>query len=170
MALRKPRLSPVYLLTIVVLACTGVVVWSNQPWGDGFQALRARAATTSGRPLLVVAFQEGDCESNLEFLSVLERPEFTGRVAVMALFSGTRGQLDPVVEGLESRYPGARFELAAPRDRQLLSLLGHPATPYWVLLDASGAVRLSAPAPSTSRAYAAFAESLQLHLRAGDRT
>jgi hypothetical protein len=169
MPARAFRISLPYVLTLVVLACTGAVVLTDQG-ADGYGALQRRFGASPGRALLVVAFQQRDCESNLEFLHVLERPELKDDVSVVALFSGSEGEFADAAQHLQSRYPGVRFERLGGRERRLLSQLGHPATPYWLLLDGSGAVRLSAPAPPDPLAYRTFAQSLQLSLLSMART
>jgi hypothetical protein len=170
MATRAFRISLPYVLTLIVLACTGAVMLADQGAADDYGSLQRRFGASPGRALLVVTFQQRDCESNLEFLHVLERPELRDGVAVVALFSGTDGELEAARERLQSRYPGVRFERLGSRERRLLSRLGHPATPYWLLLDGSGAVRLSAPAPPDPLAYRTFAQSLQLSLASTART
>jgi hypothetical protein len=162
---RKLGSSPVYLLTALVLGCTGAVLWTDSRLAGDYRVLRESFAGSPARPLLVVTFQEADCENNLAFLAVLERPEFMDRLTAVALFSGTRGEYESVATRLEARFPHVRFARMAQRERRLLSQLGHPATPYWLLLDASGAVRLSAPAPGNPLTYPEFSESLRLNLR-----
>lgn len=111
--MRKLGISPVYLLTALVLGCTGAVLWTGSRLAGGYGVLQESFAGSPARPLLVVTFQEGDCENNLEFLAVLERPEFMGRLAVVALFSGTRAEYESVVERLEARFSRVRFERMA---------------------------------------------------------
>jgi hypothetical protein len=169
MAERSFRRSVPALLTLVVLACTGAVLVRENRAAGGYEALH-RSYGPQAHALLVVTFQERDCENNLEFLTVLERPEFRERVGVLALFSGSSREFGAAAARLESRYPHVRFERLDSGERRLLSQLGHRATPYWVMLDATGAVRLSAPAPPDPLAYRTFAESLRLSLVPTGRT
>lgn len=170
MAARAFRISLPYVLTLIVLACTGAVLLADDGAADGYGGLQRRLGASPAHALFVVAFQQRDCESNLEFLHVLERPEFRDGVTVVALFSGTRGEFADAIVRLESRYPRVRFARLGSRERRLLSQLGHAATPYWLLLDRSGAVRLSAPAPPDPLAYRTFAQSLELSLASMSRT
>jgi hypothetical protein len=91
------RVSVARFLTLVVLACTGVLLWGDRRRVDTFVALGARAGVPTGQPVLVVAFQARDCDSNLGFLSVLERPELSTSVSALGLFSGTRAEFDGVI-------------------------------------------------------------------------
>jgi hypothetical protein len=170
MATRAFRISLPYVLTLIVLACTGAVLLADDGTADGYGGFQRRFGVSPAHALFVVAFQQRDCESNLEFLHVLERPELRDRMAVVALFSGTSGEFADAIGRLESRYPRVRFARLGSRERRLMSQLGHAATPYWLLLDRSGAVRLSAPAPPDPLAYRAFAHLLALSLAPMPRT
>lgn len=160
MRITSLRLSSVRFLTAVVVACTGMLLWSNRRHVETFDALGVRADVPAGKPMLVVAFQARDCDSNLGFLSVLERPELGTRVATVGLFSGARAEFDSVIPRLNVRYPHVRFELLRPGEARLLDALGHRATPFWLFVDGSGALRLSEQAPSTPQSYPRFAQSL----------
>lgn len=167
MRISTPRISAVQFLTLIVLACTGVLLWGDRRQVGTFVSLGARAGVPTGQPVLVVAFQARDCDANLGFLSVLERPELSTSVAALGLFSGTQAEFDGVIARLNRRYPHVRFELLRPGEARLLSVLGHRETPFWLFLDRSGALVLSEQAPSTPLAYASFAQSIRdrVHVR-----
>lgn len=162
------KLPPVrLLLTLVVLVCTALVMRGDGRHPMAFAELLDRPGTPAAKPLLVLTFQHRDCGSNLGFLAVLQRPELESKVDVLGLFRGSSEEFDDVIPRLEARYPHVRFQLLERRQERALALLGHRSTPFWLFVDASGAVRRSGPAPAGPTAYPRFAQALGQEL-AGD--
>ncbi len=113
-----------------------------------------------GKQFLVVAFTYEDCEANLDFLSLIERPELSASVNVLALFSGRSKEFNEVRGRLESRYPHVRFRTLRDRQAKDLALLGHRSTPFWVLFDRTGTLTGSGAAPENPLDYSRFASVL----------
>jgi hypothetical protein len=159
---RIGRLAGAPLLTAIVLVCTGALLLQRSTGLPALSLLRAHAAPAPSTPVLLVAFQARDCDGNLEFLSVLQRPVFKGRVPAVALFSGSREEFRRVYPRLASRYPHVSFTRLSRKEARSLAVLGHRSTPYWALLDQAGAVRVSGPAPGNPMDYNGFAELVAL--------
>lgn len=148
------------ILTAVVLTCTGALLWNRGATGTALSSFHAREAARPNEQILFVAFQMADCEANLGFLSVLQRSAFKGRVRPVALFDGSTSDFNHLRPRLEGQYPHVHFAKLRRSEARTLSLLGHTSTPFWILLDESGAIRASGGAPRQPTGFARFETAL----------
>lgn len=135
-------LPPAAFLLLLVAA---VGIRGESPAGPDPQLL---ALAGGGPPVLLLAFQQGDCGTYARGLASWNEVARSGEARVTAV--GIRFPDEPlvrteVVGALALEYP-VRFDLARTGERLLLRL-GYRRTPVAMLLDRSGRVRLSFPLP-----------------------
>lgn len=148
--------------TLAVLACTayvGLGARTPAPIHDLVVEVGAAASPKAYRALVV--FQVPDCEASLDtVLDLLDEPAIRSRVVVYGALAGRDFRQDEIP--LKART--ARFERAVVRmDRhwmRSLVPLGHRGTPFLVVLDSDGQVRLSAKAPTTPEEHQYLARLL----------
>lgn len=144
---------------VLAAGMTSVVVLA------AFSALRPRGSVPAISSLLpprstvtaaqrfsaVVVAQPADCDGNLGFFAVFERPSLAGRIdSHHVLIQGTA----PDTVALRNRLPRAlrraRIELLADSHRALLHALGYRATPLLLLFDREQRLRYAGVVPMTS--------------------
>jgi hypothetical protein len=145
---------------IAVALCTAALLFAN-PRPKALASVLP--APEPGAPFRAyVFFQPVDCSGNLEFLRVFARPKFRSSVAVT-------GMLPPGTAANEKVDATRRFgdltgspvvlsssgEIAAA-----LVSLGYRATPFVVVVDEEGQVRLAASVPLSFEASRTFERQL----------
>lgn len=96
---------------------------------------------------VVVVYQEGDCDGSLAGLQLLRRSSLRGQIAFDAVFVGTSEAMAESIDRLAAggvKLTAVRFGSTL---RSQLLPLGYHATPFLVVLDRKGRVRLTAPLP-----------------------
>ena len=103
-----------------------------------------------------------DCQSNLGFLSLLRRPEIrTGISLSDAWVIGSGVDTDSVRPYVDALGLGAvRTQAIAWAALSNIAMLGAAHTPFLVVFDSLGSVRLVADVPASPRAYVALASML----------
>ncbi|HEX6042318.1 hypothetical protein [Longimicrobium sp.] len=159
---RRPYDLALATATIAILGCTAVLALrssSDDPFANGFGA----------GDRVTVFLQERDCTSNLAFLQLLARAEFSSTTpAVVYDVGGSES-----ANRLAARFRGQNLPFrtrAAPRGAlSRLRQMGYQATPVLVLLDDESRVRLVAAAPRTQDEMRTLASTLRVLTR-GART
>jgi hypothetical protein len=152
----RPELAACAIITAVML-CTGALL--ARPAGDA-PPLAAALPRLDGDARDYDAYlvvQADDCASSLKMLTLFERPPVKARVGLaQLLLVGTAGDLVRARRLLGGTGTGAPIRLADERVRRALGAVGYRATPFVVVTDRSGAVKLTAQAPATPEEYVAF--------------
>lgn len=109
----------------------------------------------------VVVFQAGDCESNLNFLNLFNRPQLRAQMHTQVLL-GPSGLLrwKSDEERVQAALPGLRYRRATRREWRTLVDQGVDRTPYIVVRDEAGHVRLAHPAPASITDFLNLADDL----------
>lgn len=136
---------------VVVLCTVGLLIANPKP--EALHAvLPAPESTTPFRAYIF--FQPMDCSGNLEFLRVFARPKFRSSIAVTGMLSpGTAA--DQKAEAIRrfGDLTGSRAVLSSSREvAAALVALGYRTTPFVVVLDGQGHVRLATPVPQSFEA------------------
>jgi hypothetical protein len=143
-----------------VLLCTaGLVIASPQPTSLG--AVLPKPA--QGAPFRAyVFFQPVDCSGNLEFLRILARPKFRAAIAVTGMLApGTRVDEEADAKRRFGALTGGGVVI--PSSRQVAAALvplGYRTTPFVVVLDREGQVRLATSVPQSFEASRGFERQL----------
>ena len=147
---------------LVVLACTALLLLVPPPvvaFGP------APGEAREGKLTFVVALQPRDCEGNLGFLRLLDRPRIASRTAALALLDGERKEIASARSRIERNAPAFTLRPLSRREAGALAVLGYRRTPYWVLFDTEGRVRLAGHAPRTPGEYLQTARLLEETVR-----
>lgn len=145
---------------LMVILCTAGLVIAKPATRPLGAVLPASGPATPFRAY--VFFQPIDCSGNMEFLRVFARPRFRSHVSVT-------GMLVPGVTADDKRDATRRFrnltgssvvEGASRETRAALRALGYLQTPFVVVLDEQGQVRLATPVPASFEASRTFERQL----------
>jgi len=150
----RPELAACAIITAVML-CTGALL--ARPAGDAPPLAAALPRPDGdGRDYDAhLVLQADDCASGLKVLTLFERAPVKARVGLaQLLLVGTERDLVRARRRLDGA--GAPIRLADERVRRALGAVGYRATPFVVLTDRAGAVKLTAQAPATAEEYVAF--------------
>jgi hypothetical protein len=129
--------------TLVVVLSTAIIVMRPSRHSDG--ALRTLADGQRSR--MYVVFQERDCEANLDRFHEIQRLAANGTARVSGLFWGTAQELDRTRTVLGGGTVAEDARLLSATQRRTLTALGQRVTPFLLLVDSVGRVRLLAPVP-----------------------
>jgi hypothetical protein len=131
--------------TSVVLACTAFLRIQSSSVELGELAGGPPARGNGYRVLLV--FQVRDCESPRPWLRVFDEPGIRERVAVSGVVLGGGVKEGEAAERIEAVYRRIPLRAAGRAGARTLWWLGYRSTPYVIILDSDGRVRLATPAP-----------------------
>jgi hypothetical protein len=136
------------LATASVFACTLLLVRypaSNAPLSN---LLSADDSLRPGEFHAVLLLQPADCASRMETLYALTPGRRAHGITATALIIGSNAEARQAMRGLRSRgiQLPVRNRRSAPR---VLQTLGYTHTPFVVVFDSAGRVRLAAPAPGS---------------------
>lgn len=99
----------------------------------------------------VVVAQPADCDGNLGFFAVFERPSLAAHIDTHhVLIQGTGSDTVALRTRLPRALRHARIELLADSHRALLQALGYRATPLLLLFDRERRLRYAGVVPMTS--------------------
>lgn len=99
----------------------------------------------------VVVAQPADCDGNLGFFAVFERPSLADHITThRVLVQGTGRDTVALRNRLPRALRQARIELLAESHRTLLHALGYRATPLLLLFDRERRLRYAGMVPMTS--------------------
>jgi hypothetical protein len=139
------KAAPALLLGVVSLAL--VAASAHRPFAASpfAEAGVPVGADTSKLLHAYVVMQAGDCNSNLEFLHVFDRPGLKERYGLSGLVvessaSDARAILAEKQIALPVKEMSARMAAHS-------KLLGYPKTPFLVVINRGGMIRFAAPAP-----------------------
>ena len=159
------ELASILTAVLVIVACT-VMLLRRTP-GQQSLASTLRPATgpaagqLKGQLEAYIVLQLKDCSSGLEFASLFARPSVRRRVHFRGfLLLGTEVDIQVVrrrLAALGFHDPVRRVGQSATG---ALAALGHRATPFVVVLDEQGSVRLSVASPSTPQEFVHLAALL----------
>jgi thioredoxin-related protein len=144
----------------VVLVCAVVIFRARTPVSLASIA-ESSVLTDSGRYTALIVFQEKDCESNLRLLSLFERPRIRpyfrerGLLLASGYFPDNR-----LVETVRTALPDFGFRRGSPREWRTLERMGVVQTPHLIVLDGTGQVVYSAPAPADPAEYVELTRGL----------
>lgn len=145
----------VALATIIVLGCTVALALEHR--GAGAFLDEAPGAQTAA-----VFLQERDCTSNLAFLQLLARPEFSHRFTVVVYDVGGRRSINRMTAHLRGQDLPFRVAPAPPGSLPRLRRMGYRSTPVLVLVDQGSRVRLATAAPTTADEMQRLASALHV--------
>ncbi len=99
----------------------------------------------------VVVIQPADCDGNLGFFAVFERPSLAPHIRThRVLIQGTSTDTLTLRPRLPRALRQARIELLREPQRALLHAIGHRATPLLLLFDAERRLRYASVVPMTA--------------------
>ncbi len=146
---------------IMIIACTALLLGHSPGQHSLERALRPVPQEPAQELEAYLVFQLEDCAGNLEVAHLFARPSIRHRVRLRELLLlGTEAELQVVrrrFAALDLRYPVRRI------DRRLataLATLGHQATPFLIVLDERGSLRLSVSSPRTPEEFVRLAALL----------
>ena len=148
---------------VVAAAASGIVVAQSWPKPSLSRALHDHWVGNSDVHFHAHVFTRlADCRSNLGFLSLFRRPEIRAGISLSdAWVIGPAGDADSVRPYVEA------FGLNAVRINGItvaalsnVAVLGAAHTPFIIVFDRLGSVRLVADVPASPRAYVALASML----------
>lgn len=145
---------------VVVVACTVLLLRAPAHAAALGDVVLAGEEPAGGRGTFVLVAQAEDCEDNLRFLTLLERPTLRRTTRGIGLFMGSAEEYARWEDRL--RESGVRWRRASRGELDALAALGHRSTPFWVLLDTNGGVRLSGGAPRGPEDHLALGRLLEL--------
>jgi hypothetical protein len=146
---------------LMIIGCTALLLGRSPDRNTLGRVLRPTPQVPAQRLDAYLVFQLEDCAGNLEVAHLFMRPSIRERVQLRELLLlGTEAELQAVrrrFAALDLQYPVRRI------DRRLataLATLGHQATPFLVVLDERGTVRLSVSSPRTPEEFVRLAALL----------
>ncbi len=140
-----------WIAVLLLLACTAAVLVFNtrpRPLGPVLGSAHPAPADHNAFRAYVV-LQSEDCDSNLEFLRVFSRPKFRSRISVVGVVTGTDspGETATAAQLMAAQHSSIEVIEITREIARALTPLGFETTPFLVLLDPQGKVRLATPAP-----------------------
>lgn len=144
---------------VVVLCTAGLLVANPRPKALGL-VLPVPEVETAFRAY--VFFQPIDCSGNLEFMRVFARPKFRSSIGVTGMLSPSIAEDERVDAKRRFRdLTGSPAVLSSSREvAAALVALGYRTTPFVVVLDEHGQVRLAASVPVSFEAGQNFERQL----------
>ena len=158
---RQSVVAVAFAAVIAGASATVVAQWWPRP--SLSRALHGqRRGNTDSRFHAHVFTSLADCKSNLGFLSLLRRPEIRSGIALSdAWVIGPAVDADLVRPYVDALGLGAvRTKSIAWAALAKIAVLGAAHTPFVVVFDNLGTVRLVAEVPASPRAYVALASML----------
>lgn len=146
---------------LVVLVCTALILTPHLRRTSLSRAV-LHAQPADGRHRFVFVVQARDCEGNLWFLDLLQRPELKRSFVPVGLFAGDERDLPHASARVAEHAPASALRVMSRGEAIALSSLGHPGTPYWLVIAPEGNVVLSGPAPASPDGYLRMARMLEL--------
>lgn len=154
------------ILTVATVAaaslCTGILLPRASHAPTLAHILGEPGPAGGGRFQVTVVFKLEDCESNLQFLALFQRPRIRQSTHVTALLAADQRMLGDARRALRRWVPTVNVRWANPAAIRSLRSLGFQRTPFLLVLDPAGRLRLAAPAPSTPEAYVRLGTVLSL--------
>ena len=129
---------------------------SERTIGSAFGADKAE----SRKLRAFVLFRLSDCQGNLNFARLFER-DTTHVLLSSLLLVGTPGELKVARDQLQERGIDAPLALATRGMEQAMRILGAKRTPFLVVFDGDGVVRLAMPSPAGTDETVAFPKFLK---------
>lgn len=130
------------------LAVGAVLLLSELPARTAESVLDVTGVAAGGALAATVVVQPEDCEGNLSLLGLLKRPVVARAVpTVQLLMIGTAADTVGLRERLGTDAVDVAFRPVKDRSVRPLRFLGFLRTPFVVVLDAAGQVRLAQEAP-----------------------
>lgn len=154
---------------LLVLLCTALILSPHLTRNSLSRAV-LRDQALDGQHRFVYVVQAGDCEGNLWFLDLLQRPALRQAFKPIGLLAGEKDDLPFVSQRIAEHVPGSPVRVITRAEAIALGTLGHTGTPYWFVIAPEGSVVLSGPAPATPAGYLRMARMLELlsQSRAGE--
>lgn len=163
--MRHPRATTCFRSAPAALAATlGVLALTATltPETGAPGRLAVGEAPAAGALGLHVAFQLADCASTLAFLDILGHPSLAGRVRLSSLiFIGEAGDTAAAARALGDVAVGRPLIVASAPTRRALRRLGFRRTPFLLVEDTAGVVRMASPVPRGPLELRALHESLR---------
>jgi hypothetical protein len=151
--------------TLVVLGCTVVLRAPALPRSLATLAAIPESASGSAQGAsgfrAVVVFQEADCESSLPWLRVFDEPEVRGRVSLSGVVVGRNADPERAADRMAFAFRRLPVLAAGRSGAVALWTLGYRSTPYVLIFDPTGRLRLAGPAPAGEEARAAFGATVR---------
>lgn len=144
----------------VVLLCTAILL-AGTPRSGPLGALLP--VPPGAQPYhAYVFFQPADCATNLEFLRIFARPRFRSTVSVTGMLSGSTSTEATVNATHRFTDLTGRGSVLSPSRKTAGALvaLGYRTTPFVIILDPSGRVRLASAVPTSFEASRQFEKQL----------
>lgn len=157
MGVRARHAAGVVAATLVVLGCTFVLRAPALPMPLATLAASADAAGFRA----IVVFQEADCESSLPWLRVFDEPDVRARVSLAGVVVGRGADAARAADRMAFAFRRLPVQAAGRRGAVALWTLGYRSTPYVLIFDPTGRLRLAGPAPAGDEARAAFGATVR---------
>ncbi len=156
---RCPGTAPAALAaTLAAIALTATLT----PQAGAFGRIAPGVAPPVGELGVHVVFQLADCPSTFAFLDILGHPTLSGRVRLSTLvLIGEPADVPAAARALGDVAGGLPLTVASAPTRRAFRRLGFRRTPFLLVEDAAGVVRLAAPVPRGPRELRALHRSLQ---------
>jgi hypothetical protein len=158
--LSKVDSSATLIATAIIIACTALLLRQRAPSPLVGELVPATAGV-QGKYRLVTVFQLGDCDSRLDFLTTLQTSRIAGMVDNTLLFVGSDRDYADVRKRLSTRVGSVAVSRASSRTIRQLRPFGYAMTPFTIVLDPQGRVRLTLPTPEAASAVGLVESSLR---------
>lgn len=117
------------------------------------------AADLRGAPLrLLVFFQEEDCDGSLLGMRVIAHPSLAEHISVEAFLVSTGSRAD--IDEIRRSVGDVPVTVLTRVTRRALLPLGYSRTPFVVVLDRAGRIRITAPLPQDEATVVALVDQV----------
>lgn len=136
--------APLVLLSTFVVLVASALIWTRQSQALPLHEVLEQYASDHPYHAFVV-FQEGDCDSRIDFLAALNDSALIPKVRLHGLLVGDAANLKDIQSRLRARGMPFPVEKAPRSVVAATKALGYKTTPFVVFTDSAGRVRYSSP-------------------------
>lgn len=152
--------------SLLVMLCTAILVWTAK------SPLMSHLPIPSGEGVpyqAFVIFREADCEGNLSFAQVFQRPRFSRFFHVTGVVLDAAPDTPEVRSRLKLAGVNMRFAVASPKLRQAVAVFSSEPGPLLIIVDHNGRLRLITVTPKSPAETRQFAAMLSTFTAAEQR-
>lgn len=150
----------VVVATLLVVICTALLHKQTVSRGTIYDVVFRQKISSRKATLALVATAD-DCRGNLSVLSLFQRPLLNERLNTVVLLDGSEDELRAIRDDLRREHGAQDLRRISRSEKVALAGLGTKTTPFWVLFDGAGRVRMVGHAPRSPQERLALATMLE---------